>query len=221
MYRALAIKELRDSAGLAVLGVLAMTWLLATEMQLPFLPWSSRGMRYHIPFVAGEFTFYFTVISAAIAIGLGLKQSAWELWQGTFHFLLHRPVPRQMLFVVKLLLGLGLLCLLSAVPILLYALWAATPGNTPTPFHWSMTAASWSVWLVMPAVYLGAFLCGVRPGNWIGTRFVPLAGAALGASVAGALLNVAWWWPAGLALLVFLYVVLTVSILYFAEQRDY
>jgi hypothetical protein len=59
--------------------------------------------------------------------------------------------------------------------VLIYALWAATPGHHASPFEWSMTAPEFGVVPKMPLVYLGAFLSGIRPGRWYGSRFLPLA----------------------------------------------
>jgi hypothetical protein len=41
-----------------------------------------------------------------------------------------------------------------------------------------MTAGSWATWLAMTVVYLGAFLSGIRPAAWFGTRLAPLVAAA-------------------------------------------
>ena len=40
-----------------------------------------------------------------------------------------------------------------------------------------MTAWAWQLWLCMPLVYLGAFLSGIRPARWFGTRLMPLVAA--------------------------------------------
>jgi hypothetical protein len=99
---------------------------------------------------------------------------------------------------------------------MLYALWAASPGTHASPFAWSMTLPAWTAWLAISAVYLGAFLSGIRPANWLGTRLAPLA-AALGLAVLCSALPVAFAWP----LLILLDALLIVLILYVARQRDF
>ena len=41
-----------------------------------------------------------------------------------------------------------------------------------------MTIPVWLTWLAVGLVYLGAFLSGIRPAAWWGTRLMPLAGAS-------------------------------------------
>ena len=93
--------------------------------------------------------------------------------------LLTRPVSRAFVLNVKIAVGLGVYLSTSAVPILLYAIWAATPGTHASPFLWSMTWPMWQCWLGLSAIYLGALLTGLRPGRWWGTRWWPLAGAII------------------------------------------
>jgi len=68
--------------------------------------------------------------------------------------------------------------IVMAVPILLHAWRAATPGNYASPFYWSMTAYMWHLWLSLVVLYLGSFLSGIRPGRWFGTRLLPLVSAS-------------------------------------------
>ena len=104
---------------------------------------------------------------------LGLRQTVGESIHGTWMFLLHRPVGWTRLIGVKLLVGVALYLVCGAAAILVYAWWAATPGTHASPFEWSMTVPTWKVWIVMPIVYLGgAFLSGMRPARWVGTRLL-------------------------------------------------
>ena len=151
------------------------------------------------------------------AIALGFKQTAWEVGQGTHFFLFHRPISRNRVFVSKLVVGLGWVVAMSLILILLYAWWAMTPGHLPAPFEWSMTVPAWQLWLAMPVLYFGAFLSGIRPGKWFGTRLAPLVAAIF---VAAAASNFPLLW---LTLLVSLaaIVVFNISIFYYAHARDY
>ena len=216
MIKALVLKELRESAGVVVLAVLGLVYALASLTLFPLLP-GMGGWLYHYPFVADSLSFYLALVAGGLAIALGLKQTAWELGYDTYRFLLHRPIPRAYVFVVKLVVGFLLLMLLSGGLILLYAWWAATPGNVPAPFDWSMTRQAWVQWFALPPVYFGAFLCGIRPGNWFGSKLVPLAGAI----AAGLLVSVLpWVWSAALASLVIVAIQL-VAIFHSVRVRDF
>jgi hypothetical protein len=184
MFKALVTKELRESAGIVVLAALAIAYSFSELTGMRLLPWQS-GNPYSYPFVYDSFGFYLALCAGGLAIALGLKQTAWEIGQGTTYFLFHRPIRRDRIFISKLTVGLSWVIGLSAVLILLYAWWAATPGHVAGPFDWSMTAPAWQQWMVLPIVYLGAFLSGVRPGRWFGTRLVPLVAAIFLAIAAG------------------------------------
>src|SRR5437867_2133155 len=74
-----------------------------------------------------------------------------------------------------------LLFLCSVPPVLFLAWWAVTPGHHPSPFLWSMTDQTFRLILATPLLYLGAFLSGLRPARWWGTRLLPLACAYVAA----------------------------------------
>ncbi len=218
MLKALVIKELRESAGIVAVGVLAALYVLAIVTGWRFLPfpvyWSGGE---GFPFLNDGFSFSYALVIGGLAIALGLKQSAWEAGQGVYYFLLHRPAARRFIFGTKLATGAGIVLLVGGLLVLCYAMWAATPGNSSTPFFWSMTIAAWQLCLSMLLVYLGAFLSGIRPAHWFGTRLLPLVAAAAGALFVW---SSAWWWLwlISLALCAGLIVV---SIFYYAERRDY
>jgi len=136
---------------------------------------------------------------------------------------LHRPVQRKDIYVTKLLIGLVTYLACGAAPILLYACWAATPGTHASPFDWSMTVPVWNTWLACATVYLGAFLAGLRPGAWVGTRLTPVAASICIAGVA----EFATWvfgmsWSAAYPLvLIVADIGLVAAILYTAEARDF
>jgi hypothetical protein len=104
----------------------------------------------------------------------------------------------------------------GGLAIFAYALLAASPGNSPTPFFWSMTADEWQLVLCSVVVYLGAFLSGIRPARWFGTRLAPLATAS-GAAFLGYYL--AWWFFVAAGLVVA--AIYLTGISYYAVERDY
>jgi ABC-type transport system involved in multi-copper enzyme maturation permease subunit len=174
--KALALKELRELRGIAVIALGIYLILVARMMGLKAFDWAP-GLpqeQEFPPFSGGEFLSIFALLAAVFAMALGFRQSAWEASQGTFLFLLHRPISRRGIFLTKLAVG-GLIYLAcSSLPILLYGWWAATPGNHASPFRWSWTIPSFSMMGLFLLIYLSAFLSGIRPAKWFGTRLLPL-----------------------------------------------
>lgn len=219
MIKALAIKELREVRGIVLIALGLYLALVSNLVGLglftfPALPRAGD----EVPFAGTAFATAFGLLSGVFALALGFRQSAWEVGRGTYLFLLHRPMRRDMIFLTKLVTGIAVLLICGAVPIVLYAWWAAVPGHHPSPFEWSMTGQSWRLWLAMPLVYLAAFLCGLRPARWVGTRLLPLATSGL---LVAFLVLVPWWWTVGLPAALAAYVVLAANVCYVARVRDY
>ncbi len=222
MYKALAIKELRESAAIIAVAALAMLWLLGSELGWRFMPLSAESdVVGRVPFVVTEFVQFLIFIGGALAIGLGLKQTAWENSGDKYYYLLHRPITRQAVFLTKIAIGLAVLLLFTIGPLLIYANWAATPGNHATPFFWGMTADAWRTCWALPSIYLGAVLSGLRPARWFGTRLLPLLGTGILVMAATIGFGLGIHWVLGFAGLVALDLVLLRLILATAEQRDY
>jgi len=173
-----------------------------------------------VPFVECRFLPVFAVVTAALAVALGLRQTLGESVRGTYQFLLHRPRGRTALFLTKLGTGLGVLLVCAAVPIVLYVSWAARPGRHASPFAWSMTVPAWGVAGLMALLYLGAFLTGLRPGRWYGTRLLLLAGAGV---LLGVVYVASWGLPAVLAACVLgvAGALLVACVCHVARVRDY
>jgi hypothetical protein len=186
-----------------------------------------RGFGYQretlLPFVIEDaFVFRFLVASAALAIALGLSQSLSETVRGTYPFLLHRPVTRRWLIGMKLSVGMVAYLLCAAVPLLVYGLWAATPGIYAGPFEWSMTWPAWAGWLATTLLYLGAFLTGIRPGRWYGSRLLPLVVAAAGSVTAAGIASASHQAPLWVCLAVLGADAWVISaILFVARTRDF
>jgi len=186
-------------------------------MAFYWVPGMPRGPE-DVPFTTGDFTSIFTFISVVFAAALGFRQSAWESSRGTYLFLLHRPIRRATIFLTKLTTGIAVFLLCSSVPIVLYAAWASMPGRHAGPFEWSMTGPAWRLSFLMPLLYLGAFLSGLRPARWFGTRLLPLA-ASIALLVVASILP--WWWCAGFPLALVLYGLLAANVCFVARVRDY
>ena len=226
----LILKELRETIWIAAIAVAVYLYCAVTVTGINMVAWGYIGTRGIIPFVQCGFVASSGFVSACLAIALGLRQTYGESVFGTYPFLLHRPVSRPRLIGSKLLVGLALYLVCSALPILLYACWAATPGTHASPFEWSMTVPCWNAWISITILYLAAFLSGVRPARWRASRLLPLAG--LGGLIV--LLVLPPWWSlrlpglpgwsiqvAVLGFIVLLDVLLVLNILFVARTRDF
>jgi hypothetical protein len=218
--KALAFKELREVLGIAAAALVCYLALAVNLMGakvftwVPGIPAGTEG----VPFAGSGFSVFFTLVSLVFAAALGFRQSVGESVRGTYLFLLHRPIRRERVLLTKLATGIGVFVLCASVPILLYGGWAAVPGHHPSPFAWSMTGEAWQSVFLMPLVYLGAFLSGLRPARWFGTRLLPLA-AALGLLLV--LSELPAWWFVGFPLAILVYGLLTASVCFVAQVRDY
>jgi hypothetical protein len=216
MTSALSFKELRESAGIALLGLAALVSVALANMGWSPLPGLLDVRGVGIPFVSDSFLSQFGLAAGGLALALGMRQSIGDFWGEAHLFLLTRPVSRARIYGTKLAVGLGIYLILGALPILLYGWWAAIPGTHASPFDWTMTTDAWMTWLAMTAVYLGAMLSGIRPAAWFGTRLAPLvAGVTVACflAIAGSVL--------GLLMLAATDALLFVSILHVVNRRDF
>lgn len=217
--KALVFKELREVFGITAIALgayLVLVLSLVGAKLFDWIPGMPNGTR-EVPFTGSSGALLFILVSLVFAGALGFRQSATEAARGTFLFLLHRPLARGQVFLTKLATGIGLLVACASVPILLYGTWAAVPGHHAGPFDWSMTIGYWQTVILMPLVYLGAFLSGIRPARWFGTRLLPLFAVLMFLILVG----YSSWWRAGLPLELALAALLVVSIVYVAQTRDY
>ena len=218
MLKALVLKELRETAWIALVGLLADLAFVANCAGYPIFPWSVNRYVDGIPFVDSSFLSTFCFVSIGLAVALGLRQTAVESGRGTWLFLLHRPVSMPRLLAAKLVVGGGLYLICGLIAILSYAAWAAAPGNHASPFRWWMTADSWKAWGLITIIYLAAFLSGIRPAHWFGTRLLPLAAGG----VLAALLVFPMFWPLlGIVAFVLVAACLIGLIHFTARTRDF
>ncbi len=219
MIKALAIKELRESVGIVAVAAIGMAWVVGRCMGVNPLQAVIPGAynAEHLAFLDDNFYSMAILFVGGLAVLLGLKQSALEIHQNTFHFLFHRPLSRRRILATKLIVGAFLVFSVIAAAILVYGSWAAMPGHLAAPFDWSMTTDTWKLAATLPLVYLGGFLSGIRPGHWFGTRLIPLAAAAVWSFVIS---MVIFWWLQ-LPLLLIGYACGLIAIDSYTETRDY
>ena len=171
MFRAMAMKELRETRGIALLG------LVVYGIMLAFVSAQIRLRSDTIPFVSDGFLVAYIWLSCGFAIALGLRQSLGENIGDVYLFLFHRPATRRWLVGMKLLAGMVAYLTCGLLPIAVYGLAVSVPGIHASPFLWAMAAPAAVAWLAMTAVYCGAFLAGMRPGHWFYSRLFPVGGA--------------------------------------------
>lgn len=217
MTRAMLFKELRETMWIALAGVAVHVYCVLALIGVDLLTLRVVG-RGEMPFLRDNFLGTFAMVAVCVAAVLGLRQTVTESSRGTWLFLLQRPVSRRRLLTLKLGMGLALCLMTSAFPILVYGWWAATPGTHPNPFEWSMTLSCWQGCASITGVYLAAFLSGIRPARWFGTRLAPLVGAGL---LLALIQFVPHWWVFGLGALVLIDVWLAATILVVAQTRDF
>ena len=219
MTSALLYKEFRETLPIAAVGLACLVFVALDAMEYSPIPDLLGGrISGAIPFLSwgDSFAGNFQMTAGALALALGFWHSLGDFWGEAHLFLLHRPVARRSIYVTKLVVGLAAYLLCAVIPIVLYACWAATPGTHASPFDWSMTLPVWGAWFSAVTLYLGAFLSGLRPAAWIGTRLAPLAAAA----AVLAITQTVGYLPGPLS--VVLYVLLLIAaILFTAEGRDF
>ena len=179
MLKALALKELRELAPIAgpALCVYALIVARATGVEFFFFQFWPRSYN-EVPFVTDGFINQIVLVSICLAVALAIRQTIGESRRATWHWLLHRPIARERVMLVKLATGTALYLVCGALPILWYACWAAMPRKHPSPFYWSMTAEAWESWALAASLYFAAFLCGLWPARSFGPRWAPLVGMA-------------------------------------------
>lgn len=179
MYRQLIVKELREIwwMGLVAFAFLMIALWDSVGLEVDFerftLVWKGRD---RVPFLETDFVIQIVALTGyCLAGAIALWQTMGESFRGTWVFLLHRPIPRRDIILVKIAVGLSVTLISTAIPILLYLWWAVTPGRHASPFELWMTRESVLVWLGFFPIYFAAFLCGIREARWYVSRFFPIA----------------------------------------------
>jgi hypothetical protein len=216
MIKALVLKELREIRGIAIIAVAGYALFLSNLVGIKlFLEVTAES---EVPFVYPEFLVFFAIVTVPFAIALGFRQAIGEAVRGTFLFLLHRPIDRDWIFGVKLATGAGLVLLVGGVPLLGFIWWSSVPGHHAGPFEWSMTGDSWRFLFLAPLLYLGAFLSGMRPAKWYGTRVLPLVASS---ALVTWLCLASWRWQLLLPVAAVCYITFLAQVRYVTSVRDY
>src|SRR5262245_1918993 len=116
------------------------------------------------------------ITSLLYSLVAGLFQNLREEQQGTFLFLMHRPVSRGALIATRLAYGAGICAVVCVLPVLWIALWADAhnDGRTHWVSHWALSYCGQFL-----LIYFGAFLSALRPARALGSRYLPLLASIL------------------------------------------
>jgi hypothetical protein len=225
MWWALFKKELRELAPIGLAACLGLLVAVVAQMRLEvfrFLPFSLLGLHSgevaSVPFLDRAIHTPLALIAGVIATLIAAHQTGREDLGRTFSFLLHLPMRRTSVFLTKILAGcLAYLAALS-LPVLVYALWVASPGHYPSPFFWSMIGIPFALILAFMIGYLGWFLTFLRPARVFGTRLFPAVTATGIGFICAKTLNSSYW---GLLLVAVAGTIYAACICRAAEVRDY
>ena len=225
MWKALAFKEARENLWIGAAGLAILLFVVANQIGWDDSLPASYGFHAYgtasgqIPFVSDDFGIGVAYVAALLAVALGFHQTLGETVHGTYLLLFHLPVSRRRLMWIKLAAGLAVYAACTVPPVLVFAIWSATPGTHASPFAWSMTWPVWRILFSMTMLYMAAFLCGLRPARWFGSRLLPLV---VGATSTGILLEapLPWWWLPVLITVV-VDVIFLVCIQHMVRVRDF
>jgi hypothetical protein len=220
MYRALLLKEWRElwwTGGIALLVLCGVVW---DEVGLAVDFEKIRIIRrdlHRIPFRSDDMQAAVTSVACCLAVVLGLWQTLGESVRGTWRYLRQRPIPFSRLLLTKVVAGLWILFFSIGVPFALYLIWATTEGWHSSPFEWQMATPTLYGWAGSAAVYLAAFLVGIREARWYGSRLWPFGPVGVLYLFFGQFGTVSY--PVGSVTMIAV-VVLLGAILYAASERD-
>lgn len=169
--KAMIWKELRENFRWAALGCLALT--LA---EFYMLSAQRRNFQNSGNITITNPTFLMVVLfgSALVAVCLGALQVLPEGNRDRWAALLHRPVPRGVIFGGKAAAGLGLYGAAVTLPFLASAGYAAWPGKFPAPFVAGLLLPGFHAMAGGAAFYAGSLLLCLHRGRWLGARGVVL-----------------------------------------------
>ncbi|MDB5386740.1 MAG: family transporter protein [Planctomycetaceae bacterium] len=186
MFRVLFLKELREIWWIGVPVLLVLLYGVSLEIEFGARP-DGEGYgflryteldRYHpAPLIGGTFARLILLWGGMFSGVLGLWQTFRETQSRTWHFLLYRPVNRNVLLWAKVLAASALFAVVVLLPAVGVMLWAATPFAHASPFRWSLTAPVWYALAACPAAYFAALFAGLRRSHLAGTRWWPLLGS--------------------------------------------
>ncbi len=167
-FRALVWKELREAS---IPGAIAFVIVGAVQMY---------GMSPAQQFAALDSDggpSLFTMASAGVALLIGGAQLYRERRGDMAAFLVHRPVPRAMLFWSKSIAGVAWYLIAAGLPLVGSYTWRAVLGKSATPFVASMMLPDIADLLAGLVYYFAALIVAMRAARWYASWVLPVVAA--------------------------------------------
>jgi hypothetical protein len=166
--KAIIWKELRENLKWAALAFLC---LLLAEIYALHTQGNSAGDSTGSVTLCGSTFLMVSVLGCAlVGAALGAVQILPELRRDQWASLLHRPVPRGVIFLGKVVAGLALYLMATGVPLLVSTAYAAWPGAFPAPLVPGLLRPALSDVLLGAVFYFAALLAALHRGRWFGAR---------------------------------------------------
>jgi hypothetical protein len=192
--KTLIIKELRENFKIGLIGFAFFTLIvLGSGLSYSrFINAVASGTRSlltnqnHLhPLTSSEFVMAVGWACATFGLLLGWLQVHNEKHRDLWAFLIHRPIPRTVVFWAKVLSGLSLYVTAAGLPLFLFLLWMSVPGHVAAPFEWAMASPIGASFLLGIAWYFAGMLTRIREARWYLTRALGIGAAivATGAAV--------------------------------------
>jgi ABC-type transport system involved in multi-copper enzyme maturation permease subunit len=182
----LVLKELREQFKVAVVALAVLTAML-------LMYFASYGAKLYQgirsmgtlngdslqPLMNSELLMQIAAFCALFGVLLGWLQIRAEKHPDLWAFLVHRPMPRTVILRSKVIAGLLLYAVAAGVPLLVWVLVLAMPGNVAAPFEWRMALPSVTVFFSGVVYYFAGLLTGLRRARWYASRGFGLGLAVL------------------------------------------
>jgi hypothetical protein len=218
MHKSLIRKELIEASAVAALPTVVYLIIIGVE---------NHNFHYlEDYYISDQWATLFTrdiyplglVVPTFFAGILGLVQTVSESVRGTWGYLLHLPPARRQVIQAKLVCGLATYLACSGLFLAACVLLALRRQTIIRPLEWWMISPIAQCIVSGVLIYLGAFLTGLRPARWYGSRLLPLVGVT---ALWGVLLFMPNWWVYGILSLLLLCAILIAMIFHVAMTRDY
>ncbi len=175
--KALCWKELRENLKWALLAMAALGIAELSTLYYHSAQYAREANFYGLTICKASFLMVTTFGNAAAGFLLGLLQVLPEKGRDRWAALLHRPVPRQMIFFSKAASGLLLYFLATLTPFLVCVWLVATPGHFAVPFVPGILSPGVADLCTGAVYYLAALALALQRGVWPGLRALPLLAA--------------------------------------------
>ncbi len=164
-------KEIRENFIFVIIGFVINVYLVIS-MAYPNFAAADLSL-YHnrgIPILNIEYLNYYSIVSFAVAVILGLNQTIIEDLRGTYLFLLSKPFKRRTFFFIKIFSAIFMYLIAALIPALIMIYMSAQLKYFFAPFRSYMCynilfLASFGI-----IGYLAAFYTGINSGRWFGTK---------------------------------------------------